>query len=122
MQCLENTVETDAAPESVQPRSSGFAFFSAILGILGPFSAGVMWIASVNNFVIRANLIMTFFACGLTSLLGLLLAIISFEQIRGSEGSLKGREYAVIGTCTSAAWLLMVCIGLLLPVIHSVNS
>lgn len=122
MQCQENTVETGIIPESEESRTSKLAILSAAFGILGPFSAGAMWIASVNNFVIRSHLVMTILSCGVISLLGLLLATKSFEKIRNSEGHLTGREYAIVGNFTSAAWLLLISVGLLLPVIHSVNS
>jgi len=122
MQNEENIIQTDALIQSTEPRVSRLAVTSAVFGMLGPFSSGVMWIASINDFVIRRHFIMTLFSCGLASLAGLLLGTKSLEQVDSSEGQLTGREYAIVGIAASAVWLFLIFVGLFLPVIHSVNS
>jgi len=121
MENEENIIETKDSSQS-KPRTSKLAIISAAFGILGPFSSGTMWIASVNDFVIRGHFIMTLFSCGVASILGLVLGTKSFDQIKNSEGRLIGKEYAIIGTTTSAIWLFLIFVGIFLPVIYSVNS
>jgi hypothetical protein len=122
MEKEENIIEVDSCSESWEPRISRLAIASAVFGILGPFCSGAAWIASVNNFVVKSNFIMTLLSCGVASIVGLLLGTRSLEQIKSSEGRLLGREYAIVGTATSGVWLFLIFIGLFLPVIYSVNS
>lgn len=121
MENEENIIEIEDSSQS-KPRTSKLAITSAVFGMLAPFSSGTMWIASVNNFVIRSHFIMTLFSCGVASILGLLLGTKSLDQIKNSEGQLIGKEYAIIGTTTSVIWLFLIFVGLFLPVIYSVNS
>lgn len=122
MQNEEVITETEVDLQSQMPRISKLAITSVVFGISGPFSSGVTWIASVNNFVIGSHFVMVIFSCGVASILGLLLGVRSLEQIRNSEDKLIGREYAIVGTVTSAVWLFLVFVGLFLPTIHSINS
>ena len=122
MENEENIMETDAVIQSREPRVSRLAVTSAVFGMLGPFSSGVMWIASINDFVIRRHFVMTLFSCGVASIAGLVLGTKSLEQVDSSEGQLIGREYAIVGIAASAVWLFLIFVGLFLPVIHSVNS
>jgi len=122
MENEENIIQADVVSQSREPRVSSLAIASAVFGILGPFSSGAMWIASINDFVIRSHFMMAVFSCGVASILGLLLGTKALLQIKSSEGRLTGREYAIVGTATSAIWLFLIFVGLFLPVIHSVNS
>jgi hypothetical protein len=117
----ENIAETDISVQS-EPKTSRLAIASMVFGILGPLSGGAMWIASVNNFVIRTNFVVALFSCGVPSMLGLILGMKSLEQIDNSEGQLLGREYAIAGVAISVVWIVLVLLGLLLPALFSINS
>jgi hypothetical protein len=65
---------------AVQPKTSGLAIASLILGILG--------------------------ACGITALLGIIFGVISLKQIRQSKGQLKGEGLAIAGLCIAAFMFL----------------
>ena len=122
MEDEQNIIAINDISETQKTQTSKLAVTSAIFGMLGPFSSGIMWIASVNNFIIKGHFIMTLLSCGVASILALLLGEKSLDQIKNSAGQLIGREYAIVGTVTAAVWLLLISIGLFLPVIYSVNS
>ena len=99
------------------------ALASAVFGIVGPLSAGAMWVVSFNKFLRLGNpLIIGLFSCGLAWILGIVFGIKSFEQINSSEGQLLGKEYAMAGIVVSAAWMVLILEGLLLPALFYVNS
>lgn len=122
MEIEEAISEIDTDTLTQQPRISKLAVTSIVFGALGPLSGGAIWIASENDFVIKTNFIVTLCSCGVLSLLGLILGMKSLEQIDSSEGQLLGREYAIAGAVTSAVWMFLVLLGLLLPVLFSINS
>lgn len=104
-------------------KTSKMAIISIVFGILGPFSAGAMWVASCSNFLTVVRPLIIFpFSCGITWILGLASGIKSLEQINKSEGQLLGKEYAIIGIITSGLWMLLILAAFLLPAIYSVNS
>lgn len=106
-----------------KPKTSKLAIVSIVFGILGPFSAGTMWLASCSNFLkIGSPLIISFFSCGVAWIIGLASGIKSLEQINSSEGQLHGEECAIVGIVTSTVWMLLILVGFLLPTIYSVNS
>lgn len=99
------------------------AVASLVFGILGPLSAGAMWVVSFSNFItIGHPLVIGVFSCGLTWILGLVLGIKSLEQIENSQRQLLGREYAIGGIVTSVVWMILLLAGLLLPALFYVNS
>jgi hypothetical protein len=63
-------------------KTSGMAIASLVLGILGLFS------------------------CGIASLVGLVLGIVSLVKIRKSKGELRGNGVAITGICLSAVFTL----------------
>jgi len=69
------------------PKTSGLAIASLVLGILG--------IAS----------------CGLASIPGLILGIVSLVRIRRSRGALGGRGFAIAGTIVSVVFILLCFLG-----------
>lgn len=104
-------------------KTSKLAIISMVFGILGPFSAGAMWIVSYSNFLnVGSPLIIFPFSCGIAWILGLALGVKSLEQINDSEGQLHGKEYALVGIITSTVWMIVILICLLLPAIYSINS
>jgi hypothetical protein len=105
------------------PKTSKLAVISLAFGILGPLSAGVVWVASFNDFLTIANpVIIAIFSCAPAWILGLLIGTKSLEQIENSGGQLIGREYATVGVATSAVWMGVILVCLLLPAIFCVNS
>ena len=70
-------------PAAAPPKTSGMAVTSLVLGCLGLFS------------------------CGITSLVGLVLGIVSLVRISKSKGQLGGQGLALAGTIVSAVILLL---------------
>ena len=103
--------------------TSKLAIVSVAFGILGPLSAGVMWLTSRSQFLnIGSPLIVPFFSYGIAWILGLASGVKSLEQIENSKGQLHGKEYAIVGIVTSAVWLFLILVCFFLPTIFSVNS
>lgn len=126
----EGTIsETEVASEigidsqAQKERVSKLAVASVVFGILGPFSAGALWIVSFSDFLTIGNPnIITFFSSSLAWILGLVLGVKSLEQIENSQGQLTGREYALVGVSISAVWMVLILAALLMPAFFSVNS
>ena len=119
----ETISEIDTDAQSQKREISRFAIASMVFGMLGPFTAGAMWILSFNDFfTIRSSLIVVLFSCGVAWILGLVLGGKSLEQISNSEGQLAGTEFAVAGILLSVVWMLLIFVALLLPAFFSVNS
>jgi len=126
----EGTIsETEVASEigidsqAQKERVSKLAVASVVFGILGPFSAGALWIVSFSDFLTIGNPnIITFFSSSLAWILGLVLGVKSLEQIENSQGRLTGREYALVGVSISAVWMVLILAALLMPAFFSVNS
>jgi len=126
----EGTIsETEVASEigidsqAQKERVSKLAVASVVFGILGPFSAGALWIVSFSNFLTIGNPnIITFFSSSLAWILGLVLGVKSLEQIENSQGRLTGREYALVGVSISAVWMGLILAALLMPAFFSGNS
>jgi hypothetical protein len=113
---------SDAALQS-KSETSKMAILSAVFGILGPLSAGIMWLTSQSQSLnTGSTLIAPFFSYGIGWILGLVSGVKSLEQIENSEGRLHGKEYAIVGIVTSAVWLFLILTFFLLPTIFSVNS
>jgi len=94
-----------------------------VFGMLGPFSAGAMWIISFNNFLVIARpFFVALFSFGLAWVLGLALGIQSLKRIENSRGRLLGKQYALGAIVISAAWMVLILAGLLLPMLFYVNS
>jgi hypothetical protein len=108
---------------STEPRISALAVSSLCFGMLGPFFAGAMWVLSFNDFIaIEDTVIVAVFSCGIAWVLGLILGGKSIEQIDASEGRLLGKEYAVAGAVASAAWMILIVVGVLMPALFCINS
>jgi len=115
--------ETDIDLRIQKVKISKLAVTSMVFGILGPLSAGALWIVSFSDFLtIGSPRIITFFSCSLAWILGLVLGVKSLEQIENSEGRLLGKEYAMVGILVSAVWMALILVGLLMPAFFSVNS
>ena len=113
-------VDIDSQSHSL--KTSGLAVASAGFAIMGPFTAGFMWILSFNNcLTMGSSFILALFSCGIAGL-GLISGIKSLEQIKKTPGQLAGAEYAVVGIFTSVVWMFLIFTGLLLPGIYYVNS
>ena len=116
------TIETDAVVQS-KPKTSKMAIFSVVFGILGPLSAGTVFLISLSNFMnIAFPFIMSPLSYSVAWILGLAFGVKSLEQIEKSEGQLLGKEYAIIGIVTSAVWMFLILVCFLMPAIFSVNS
>lgn len=92
-----------AAPQPVsvpQPKTSGMAITSLVLGTLG------------------------FFSCGITALVGLILGIIAMVKVKNSQGHLKGGGLALAGTIVSGIFLLLIPIfvAMLLPAVAAAKQ
>ena len=108
---------------NAEPRTSMLAVASLVFGVLGPFSAGTMWIISFNDFITVANRVTVgIFCCGAAWILGLIFGVKSLEQINSGEGRLLGKEYATAGIVVSASWMILIVAGLLMPALFCVNS
>lgn len=111
----------DSQPQEV--KVSKLAVASMVFAILGPFSAGALWVVSLSEFLsVGDPTIITLFSCSLAWILGLVLGIKSLEQIESGQGQLLGREYALVGIIVSAIWMILILAALLLPASFSVNS
>ena len=118
----ETIIESDAILQS-KSKTSKLAIVSVVFGILGPFSAGAMWLTSRSQFLnIGSSPMIPFFSYGVAWILGLASGVKSLEQIENSEGQLHGKEYAIVGIVTSAVWLFLILVCFFLPTIFSVNS
>jgi uncharacterized membrane protein len=114
--------ESDAALQS-KSETSKLAVVSVVFGILGPLSAGVMWLTSRSQFLnIGSPFIVPLFSYGIAWILGFASGVKSLKQIESSEGRLYGKEYAFVGIVTSAVWLFLILVCFFLPTIFSVNS
>ena len=115
-------IETDAVIQS-KPKISKMAVFSVVFGILGPLSAGTVFLISSSNFMnIEYPFIMSPLSYSVAWILGLAFGVKSLERIEKSEGQLLGKEYAIIGIVTSVVWMFLIFVCFLLPTIFSVNS
>ena len=104
---------------------SKLAVASMVFGILGPFSAGFLWVVSLSLFLTVGKLgtgIITFFSCSLPWVLGLVLGVKALQQIEDSHGQLTGGEYALIGIIISVVWMILLLVALPLPAFFSINS
>jgi hypothetical protein len=123
MENEETTSEIDLDEIGQKPKTSRLAVTSLVFGILGPFSAGAMWVASINDFLRLGNpKIIALFSCSAAWILGLILGLQSLKCINKSEGKLAGKEYATVGMTTSVVWMVVVLAALLLPTLFYVNS
>jgi uncharacterized membrane protein len=114
--------ESDATLQ-LKSETSKLAIVSVVFGVLGPLSAGVMWLTSRSQFLnIGSSLIVPFFSYSIAWILGLASGVKSLEQIKNSEGQLYGKEYAIVGVVTSAVWMFLILVCFFLPTIFSVNS
>ena len=94
-----------------------------VFAVLGPFACGLMWVLPPNNLLsIPSPLVIKVFACTVAWIAGIILGIKAIARIENSSGRLTGREYAVVAIVTSEAWVILLLIALLLPMIYSVNS
>ena len=91
---MDNSTSSSSAPLApAEPsKSSGMAIASLVMGILG------------------------FCTAGLTALLGLVFGFVALSQIRRSQGSLKGRGFALAGTIVSAVAMLLIPIALAIAI------
>jgi len=119
-EAIMNPVDIDSQSQDL--KISGLAISSAVFAIMGPFTAGFMWILSFNNCLTTgASFTLAFFSCSMAGL-GLILGTKSLERIKDTPEQLSGTDYAVVGIFTSVAWLFLIFVGLLLPGIYYVNS
>lgn len=87
---------------AVQPKTSGMAITSLVMGILGACTLGI------------------------TSIVGVILGVISLNKISKSNGQLGGKGLAIAGICVSVAVIPIIAIpilaGLLLPALARAKS
>jgi hypothetical protein len=91
---------------------------SMVLGILAPccfFAVGIVSFFSSHGIITVGRYIMTAFSCSVAWILGLVLGMISIEQIRNSEQHLVGTAYAVVGISISAIWIALLMVRFLMP-------
>ena len=122
---IEIASEIDIDSQAQKERVSKLAVASVVFGILGPFSAGFLWVVSLSYFLTVEKLgtgIITFFSCSLPWVLGLVLGVKALQQIENSQGQLTGREYALIGISVSAVWMILLLVALPMPAFFSINS
>jgi uncharacterized membrane protein len=116
-------INESEATVQLKSETSKLALVSVASGILGPLSAGIMWLTSSSQFLnIGSSLIVSFFSCVIAWILGLASGLKSLEQIENSDGRIHGKEYAIVGIVTSVVWLLLIFVCYFLPTIFSVNS
>jgi hypothetical protein len=99
-------------------KTSKMAVTSMVLGILAPCCFFAVWIVSCfssHGIITVGRYIMTAFSCSVAWILGLVLGMISIEQIRNSEQHLIGTAYAVVGISISALWIALLVIHFLMP-------
>ena len=106
-------------------KTSRLAVTSMLLGFLAPCCFFAVWIVSFfssHDIITVGRYIMTAFSCSVAWILGLVLGMISLEQIRNSEQHLIGKAYAVVGISISALWIALLVVCFLLPALFYVNS
>lgn len=106
-------------------KTSRLAVTSMLLGFLAPCCFFAVWIVSFfssHGIITVGRYIMTAFSCSVAWILGLVLGMISLEQIRNSEQHLIGKAYAVVGISISALWIALLVVCFLLPALFYVNS
>ncbi len=106
-------------------KTSKMAVTSMVLGILAPCCFFAVWIVSSFSsygIITVGRYIMTAFSCSVAWILGLVLGMISLEQIRNSEQHLIGTAYAVVGIAISALWIALLVVRFLLPALFYVVS
>jgi len=83
-----------------EPKTSGMAIASLILGICG------------------------FVSCGITSIVGLILGIVGFSAIKKSAGQLKGEGLAIAGIVVSSVSIVLIplLMALLMPALSRVRN
>jgi TctA family transporter len=99
-------------------KTSKMAVTSMVFGILAPccfFTAWVVSFFSSHGIITVGRYIMTAFSWSVAWILGLVLGMISLEQIRNSEQHLIGRAYALVGISISALWIALLVVRILLP-------
>ena len=122
---IEIASEIGIDSQAQEERVSKLAVASMVFGILGPFSAGFLWVVSLSLFLTVGKLgtgIITFFSCSLAWLLGLVLGVKALQQIENSQERLTGREYALVGISISAVWMILLLVALPMPAFFSINS
>jgi hypothetical protein len=105
--------------------TSKMAVTSMLLGILAPCCFFAVWIVSFfssHGIITVGRYIMTAFSCSVAWILGLVLGMISLEQIHNSEQHLIGTAYAVVGISISALWIALLVVRFLLPALFYVVS
>lgn len=127
MENEETISEIHTEASGRQPKTSKLAIMSMVFGMLGPLSfAPILMLSlyglSFYDLVVVSPPLTTFFACGVAWILGLALGMKSLRQIEDSRGQLAGTSYAIAGITISAAWMLSIVAGLLLPALFYVNS
>jgi TctA family transporter len=106
-------------------KTSKLAVSSMLLGFLAPCCFFAVWIVSFfssHGIMTVGRYIMTAFSCSVAWILGLVLGMISLEQIRNSEQHLIGNAYAVVGISISAIWIALLVVRFLLPALFYVVS
>ena len=106
-------------------KTSKMAVTSMVLGILAPCCFFAVWIVSFfssHGIITVGRYIMTAFSCSVAWILGLVLGMISIEQIRSSEQHLVGTAYAVVGISISALWIALLMVRFLMPALFYVVS
>jgi hypothetical protein len=104
---------------------SRMAVTSMLLGFLAPCCFFAVWIVSFfssHGIITVGRYIMTAFSCSVAWILGLVLGMISLEQIPNSERHLIGNAYAVVGISISAIWIALLVVRFLLPALFYVVS
>jgi hypothetical protein len=108
-----------------KPKTSKMAVASMVLGILAPCCFFAVWVVSFfssHGIINVGRYIITAFSCSAAWILGLVLGLMSLEQIRNSEKHLIGTAYAVVGISISAVWFALLVIRFLLPALFYVVS
>ena len=106
-------------------KTSKLAVISMALGILAPCCFFAVWIVSFfssHGIITVGRYIMAAFSCSVAWILGLVLGMISLEQIRSSEKHLIGTAYAVVGISISALWIALLVVHFLMPALFYVVS
>ena len=106
-------------------KTSKMAVTSMLLGILAPCCFFAVWIVSFfssHGIITVGRYIMTAFSCSVAWILGLVLGMISLEQIPNSGQHLIGTVYAVVGISISALWIALLVVRFLLPALFYVVS
>ncbi len=99
-------------------KTSRLSVTPMVLGILAPCCFFAVWIVSFfssHGIITVGRYIMIAFSCSVAWILGLVLGMVSLEQIRNSEQHLIGAAYAVVGISISALWMALLVVRFLLP-------